>query len=354
MIIIRICVYSDVHWCQNSSIVRSKGEQYSTRLENLIMSVNWVEQLAWNTGCECVICCGDFFDAPNLNAMEVSALQEIKWAPMSHVFLMGNHETNLSSLEYSTLDLFKLCPNSCVINSPQQYFIDNTTVEFCFLPYVLERDRKSIQEYFGSKNCNRVIFSHNDLKDVQYGNFLSTEGFEIPDISNSCNLYFNGHIHHCCTVTDKVINVGNLTGQNFTEDATKYQHCAIVLDTETLEYKFYQNLYALKFYKIDATDCITEEELINKLSVLSVTGAVLTLHINSSMSTFAKQYLNELKQRNELEEYRLIIRYTSEETKLDTAVNVSSVDHLKQFETYVFSELGTSNIIKEELQQIMR
>ena len=350
---IRICIYSDPHWCQNSSIVRSNGEKYSTRLENLIMSVNWVEQLAWNTGCDCVICCGDFFDSYTLNSQEVSALQEIKWAPMSHLFLTGNHETNVSSLEYSTLDLFKLCPNSCVLNTPQQYFIDNTSVEFCFLPYVLERDRKTIQEYFGPQTCNRVIFSHNDLKNVQYGAFLSTEGFEIEDIEANCNLYFNGHIHHCCTVTNKVVNIGNLTGQNFTEDATKYQHCAIVLDTETLEYKFYQNLYSFKFYKIDASDCVTEQSLLHKLSQLDC-EAVVTLNVHSSMSDFARNYLNDLKQRGDLEEYRLLIKYDSTESTVSNSVEFNSVDHLKQFESYVFSQIGSSTIIQEELQQIMR
>ena len=164
----KICIHSDEHWCQNSSIVRSRGEKYSTRLENLILSMNWVEQLAWDTGSECVVCCGDFFDSSVLNSEEISALQEIRWAPISHLFLTGNHETNVSSLEYSTTDLFKLCPNAAVMNEPQQYFIDNTSVEFCFLPYVLERDRKSIQEYFGPKTCNRIIFSHNDIKNVQY------------------------------------------------------------------------------------------------------------------------------------------------------------------------------------------
>ena len=249
----KICIHSDNHWSQNSSIVRSRGSKYSKRLENLIQSINWVEHLAWNNNADCIICCGDFFDSAILNCEEISALQEIQWSPMSHLFLTGNHEVTHSNLDYSTTDLFKLCPNVTVINSPQQYFIENTSVEFCFLPYVLERNRQSIVDYFGKPTCSRVIFSHNDLKDVQYGAFLSTEGFTVPDIESSCDLYFNGHIHHCCTVTNKVINVGNLTGQNFTEDATKYTHCAVVLNTETLEYKLYENNASFKFYKLDAT-----------------------------------------------------------------------------------------------------
>ena len=347
-----IAFYSDPHWCQHSSIVRTQGQKYSSRLENLIDSLNWVEQLAWNNGCECIICCGDFFDSSVLNAMEVSALQEIRWAPVSHLFLTGNHETNVSSLEYSTADLFKLCTNSCVINTPQQYFIDNTTVEFCFLPYVLERDRKTIEEYFGKPICNRVIFSHNDLKDVQYGAFLSTEGFEVNDIESNCNLYFNGHIHHCCNVTPKILNVGNLTGQNFTEDATKYQHCAVILNTETLEYKCYTNPYAFKFYKIDATDCLTTDELMHKLNTINYNG-VATVHVNASMSEEARNILEDLK-KDRIQTYRLIVNYAKESANLETKTLDVSVDHLKQFTEYVKQTMQNSDIVNEELQYIMR
>ena len=348
----KICIHSDAHWCQNSSIVRSRGEKYSKRLENLIESVNWVERLAWEQEADCVICCGDFFDSAVLNCEEISALQEIRWSPMSHLFLTGNHETNVSSLEYSTTDLFKLCPNVAVINTPQQYFIDNTSVEFCFLPYVLEKDRKTIQEYFGQKTCNRVIFSHNDIKDVQYGSFLSTEGFEVKDIEDNCDLYFNGHIHHCCNVTDKIINVGNLTGQNFTEDATKYAHCAIIFDTETLKYKFYQNPYAFKFYKLDCTNETTVDGLTHILNCLNY-NAVATVTVSNLLSSEARAILEQLKTNNRICEYRLLVNNETVDKNVEVHVD-NTTDHLKQFEQYVLSEIGDTNIIREELNLIMR
>ena len=346
-----VCIYSDVHWCQNSSIVRSRGEKYSTRLENLIESMNWAERLAWDTGCDAVICCGDFFDASVLNSEEISALKEIKWSPISHLFLTGNHETNVSSLEYSTTDLFSLCPNSYVVNKPEQYFIGNTSVEFCFIPYVLERDRKTITEYFGVSTCPRVIFSHNDLKNVQYGSFLSTEGFELSDIEANCNLYFNGHIHHCCNVTSKVINIGNLTGQNFTEDALTYSHCAIVLNTETLEYKFYNNPYALKFYKLDATTCKTEQSIEAILSNVHYNG-VLTLQVQPDMAVIAKELLENMK-KDHIVDYRLIVKHDVK-SDIEATSTIQSADHLQQFETYVLNNIGTSDVVKDELQHILR
>lgn len=346
----RICVYSDVHWCENSSIVRSKGQKYSSRLENLIESVNWAEQLAWYQHCDCVICCGDFFDAAILNAQEVSALQDISWAPMSHLFLTGNHETNVSSLDYSTTDLFKLCPNITVVNTPQQYFIDDTT-ELCFLPYILERNRHILSDYFGKQTAKRIIFSHNDLKNVQYGNFLSTEGFEVDDIEANCDLYFNGHIHHSAPVTDKIYNIGNLTGQNFTEDATKYSHCAIVVDTDTLEFKVYQNPYALKFYKLDLTSCSTDEDIHRHLASLNYNG-VATVHVNEQDVELTRALLETMK-IDHIAEYRIVVN-RDQKTNDTPTITMSSSDHLKQFEEYVLSNIGDSNIVREELVTIMR
>lgn len=348
----KICIHSDAHWSQNSSIVRSRGEKYSRRLENLVESVNWVERLAWEQDCDCVICCGDFFDSAMLNCEEISALQEIRWAPLSHLFLTGNHETNVSSLEFSTADLFKLCPNVAVLSSPQQYFIDGTSVEFCFLPYVLERNRKSIAEYFGTPSTPRVIFSHNDLKDVQYGNFLSTEGFELSDIESNCTLYFNGHIHHCCNVTTKVINVGNLTGQNFTEDATKYAHCAIILDTETLEYKFFENPFAFKFYKLDLKHCNSIEEIRTNLNQLN-SNAVVTVSVKEQFANDTRALLQQWKETR-ICEFRLLVQYDTSDTLVETVTPTNTSDHLQQFETYVFENIGDSSIIKEELSFIMR
>ena len=42
----RVLIYGDVHWSQYSSILRSRDTYYSTRLDNLIRSVNWAEEQA--------------------------------------------------------------------------------------------------------------------------------------------------------------------------------------------------------------------------------------------------------------------------------------------------------------------
>ena len=66
----RYLIYTDVHWCTYSSIIRSRGETYSKRIENLITSINWAENLALEKGCNEIICLGDFFDKPDLTSEE--------------------------------------------------------------------------------------------------------------------------------------------------------------------------------------------------------------------------------------------------------------------------------------------
>ena len=103
----KILIYSDVHFSQDSSIVRSMGEKYSTRLEYLIKSLNWAEELAEKEHCFYVFNLGDMFDKPNLNAMEITAFKDIKWSNKPHYILVGNHDSNVNSLQYSSSEIFK-------------------------------------------------------------------------------------------------------------------------------------------------------------------------------------------------------------------------------------------------------
>lgn len=343
--------FTDPHWSQNSSIVRSRGACYSTRLENLIASINWVERLAEQCGCSWVVCGGDFFDSTTLNAEELSALKEIQWAPLTHIFLTGNHETNVSSLEFSASDIFNLCPQAVVISKPECNVASGTETEFAFLPYILERDRKPIAEYFGPRTGRkRILFSHNDLKDVQYGMFLSTEGFTLDDIHENSDICLNGHIHHCGYVSEKIINGGNLTGQNFTEDAYKFEHCVQVIDTETLHVDFYKNPYALNFYKVDLTSCLTAAEASRELDKIS-TNAVVTVKCAEGIDYNLKDLLDT---RNIIA-YRLLVERRSLDGSVEETQSLASdVDHLSQFKEYVLSEIGDTNLIREELSLVMR
>ena len=104
----KIAICGDVHWSQYSSIIRKRGEKYSVRLENLINSVNWFNQLSTTNNCVANFYLGDFFDKAEMNAEEISALSKIEWSTGIQYFLCGNHEMVATDHKYSSAKVFDL------------------------------------------------------------------------------------------------------------------------------------------------------------------------------------------------------------------------------------------------------
>ena len=247
----KILIFTDNHFAQYSSIVRGRGKKYSVRLHNQIDSLNWISDLAKQKACDLIVCAGDFFDKSELNAEELTALQEVKWSDIPYYFLVGNHEMGLNNLSFSSAHLLKMIPKAMVIDEP--YIESGFGFRLLFLPYMLESNKLSIRDCFKQASFDmwetqevkkNIIISHNDIAGIRYGQFESKSGYSIDEIESSCDLFINGHLHNQHQVTDKIINIGNLTGQNFSEDAEKYSHCAVILDTDTLKVDLINNPYA--------------------------------------------------------------------------------------------------------------
>lgn len=328
-------VFTDNHFCQYSSIVRGRGVKYSIRLENQIESLNWVFDKAKEYKVDKIISLGDFFDSSSLNAEEITALSDIcfpKDIPM--IFLVGNHEMWKNDLSCSTSHLFQDIGR--VIDKPEQ------EGDIAYLPYVIETERQSLTYYFNNDTtcCNKpkIIFSHNDIRDINYGAFVSHAGFSVKEIHDNCDLFINGHLHNGQLVEEGIINVGNLTGQNFSEDASRYPHCIMIVDTDTLEYQLIENPYAFNFYKLSFP---VTQELKGK--------AVCTLRCKEDEIQAAKEWLKS----DFIIGSRLIVDYNTD--KASDIVNVSlQVDHIQKFVDFIHATLGTSDIIDTELAEVIK
>ena len=338
----KIGVVGDVHWSKYSSIVRSRGNKYSTRLENCINSVSWAERTLEENDCDLVVYLGDFFDSSDLKSEELSALNEIRWNSLKHIFLVGNHEMGLNDLSISSCHLFNLLDNIEVIDKPgfsEQY------KDLFFLPYILEENRKSVKEYLkGKTDC--IIFSHNDLKGIQLGKFVSQTGFELDEIENSCNLFINGHIHNGMNISSKIINLGNLTGQNFSEDATKYGHRIMIIDTDTLECEYFVNPFAFNFFKFDLTTDTTYNEMIKVLWTSN--NPVFTVKAFASDDLDFSDIFTIVAHRTIIQP---IVTHSESNEK---AYESLSVNHLEKFKEYILNELGNSNDVLEELSAVVQ
>ena len=350
----RYFIYADPHWSSYSSIVRSRGEKYSTRLENLIKTINWVELEAQKQNCNAIICLGDFFDKSELNSEEITALQEVEWANMRHYMLVGNHEMGRNNLELSSSHLFALIPHIAVLDCPYMYNEQNGT-SIMFLPYVLENNRKPLKEYFdGMEHCeNKIIFSHNDIAGIQMGSYLSTTGFSIEEIEQNCNLFINGHLHNGADIGNKIINIGNITGQNFSEDAYKYEHKALILDTDEKSLTPIINPYAMNFYKLDLTNyrpVIDDQNIQNTLSDLRY-PAVATIKINPDISFIVKDLLTTC---GNIIECRLITDGVLGAESIENINNEVNLDHIQKFQMYVMENIGKDELILNELERVSK
>lgn len=332
----KIGICGDVHWNKYSSIVRKQGENYSYRLENLIESINWFESISKD--CGLVVYLGDFFDKAVLEGEEITALSNIKWNNNYHYMLVGNHEMSVNDLSKSSAHIFNLIPKFRVIDKSCS-LTDTDNLVLCFLPYVLEENRESLHSYFKNipDRYKKIIFSHNDISGIQMGNFISKTGFSIDEIENQCELFINGHLHNGCNVTDKIINVGNITGQNFSEDAFAYNHKAIILDTETMKIEEIENPYALNFYK---TDDVNKEFKSN---------AVLTVKCNVNDANRIKE---EIKNNPNIVEYRLLLD-TIDKVDCDMSMESLSINHLEEFQKYILSHFDNTESLKEELENLI-
>lgn len=340
-----IGIVGDIHWSKYSSIVRMRGDKYSFRLENCIKSINWAEQLFTDMNCSLVTYLGDFFDSPELTAEEITALKEIKWNNLEHYFLVGNHEMGMNDLSYSSSHLFDYIDieaGSTVIDKAQSQTFGDVTLHF--LPYVLEEHRKPFTDYVLATSHKNIVFSHNDIAGIQLGNIISKVGFKIDDIESNCDLFINGHLHNGCKITDKIINIGNLTGQNFSEDASKYSHCVFILDTTTMRIAVYENPYAINFYKLDA--CESE---VNTSQLKS--NSVVTLKCTEELQHAYKELL--LNAPNVLTS-RLIVVPTIKSVQSDSIKELVAINHLDKFKDYILNNLGTSEIVIQELEEVIK
>lgn len=343
----KILFYTDNHFCETTSIIRGHGNKYTLRLENQIESLNWVESKAVELGCEEIICIGDFFDKPTLTDQELTALKDIVWADLPHKFLVGNHESSVNGLQYNSTNALK-GKQKIIITEPQKRFYGD--LEVCFLPYIIESDRKPLVEYFGPLGDKpRLILSHNDLKGVQMGPVVSRIGFSLAEIKECCSLFLNGHLHNGLAVSDNAVNLGNLTGKDFNEDASKYKHQIMVIDTETLECKLYENPFAFNFYKPEIHTVADIAALTN----ITKSHLVLSIKCVSSLLPKVKKVLEDLKRTGQLIESRITTIYESGVVE-EGNITELSVDHLARFVECCREKINNSEALETELAEICK
>ena len=331
----KICCYTDLHWCKFSSVIRDVGSKYSVRLEHLLDSINWAEKLAEDNKCDLVVNLGDFFDSPIINDTEMAAFSEIKWSNIPHKMILGNHEIQNRDKEVSSAHIFKLLKFD-LITEPKFETYDN--IDLCYLPYTFEFD--SLNNIFKDSTNKRIVFSHNDIEGIQLGGYTFDKGFSLKDISKNCELFLNGHIH-AKGEYGNMINLGNLCGQNFGENFVP--HNAYILDTDTMELQAFENPYSFNFYKLDFTKYIKIPKLRN--------NPVLSVKVSEDTLDEAKEKVAGIKDLVHVK-YIIIPKIEENDEVITVKEDIIQIDHLQSLRDYILNNIGSNATIKEELNII--
>jgi DNA repair exonuclease SbcCD nuclease subunit len=341
----KILLFADLHMCPRASIINKWGTKYPSRLENCLESVNWLERKAEELGCDYIISLGDFFDKPDLTSETITACQDIQWSWLQHYHLVGNHDASNSSLTFNSANCLSN-DNHRVITEP--LMLQAGDCDLCFLPYVTECDRKPLNEYFTERTFNphRIIFSHNDISGIQLGPVMTKTGFSIEEIEANCDLWINGHLHNGQALTPKVINLGNLTGKDFGEDAMRHRHNIAVIDTSTMSIEYIENPYAYNFYKLQI-DCDTDILCLEQLK----NNAVVSIKCEQSLVEKVKQ---KIEATDNIIESRIILVKHYEESTEDAQEMDLTVDHLARFIECCKATLESSTLLEEELSEICK
>lgn len=350
----KILCYTDTHFCEKSSIITKYGTSFTTRLENQLQSLNWVERTAEEHGCRLILCLGDFFDHAQLTDQEITALQQIKWALIPHYFLVGNHESEENDLQYSsTMALCgpwrEIVDSPLLLKYPKACLYGAEDLELAFLPYTVESNRKAILEYFSPLESQiRLLFSHNDILGLQMGPVVSQTGFSIEELESVSSLCINGHLHNGQQISQRVINLGNLTGKDFSEDATRYTHKILIIDTDEMQCEFIENPYAFNFYKIDIEDPADLE----KLKTLK-NNAIVSIRCCEQLVPKARELLETLPN---ITESRVIITRNAavEATGDELTIADLAVDQCAKFAECCRAKLDNNDILEAELAEILK
>ena len=344
-----ILMYSDPHISTYSSIIRSKGKKYSTRLEHCIESINWAERLGDEYDCDLVVCLGDFFDQSSLQAQEITALNELEFIDKPHVFLVGNHEMYMQDSSYNSLEVLKNINHSFdIVRTPTYSDIGN--LRLVYIPYLTDCPADINEIIDLDKNKENIVFSHNDLAGVSYGfkGYVSTSGISLDSIEKSCSLFINGHLHNggYLNSSNTILNIGNLTGQNFSEDAFKFNHYAAILDTDTKQIIFEENPYAFNFYKIN---------ILNKSDTYKLNYLGDNAIVNVTCTYELKQYvIDTIKSIPNILEKRLIV---IDDTKniISDALDIENIaeSYTDQYINFVIEKLGDQKLVRSELDYII-
>lgn len=234
----KIGCYGDVHLTKN---MRSLQDIWSI---SATQSIYHMYNEFDNQDVEMVVCLGDFFDTPRIEAKYINLVMPLLDSINSRTYptyiLLGNHEADSS--ESNILEFLSTYENIHPVTSTMM------RENMLFIPYY---DDPQLYDMY----TDTIVFTHHDIygSDLASGKTKAFFGLD-PSIFKNAKLVMNGHVHLKSKVSSNILNAGSLLvssqGELRVGDLPSYY----ILDTRTGEYQTFNNEYSMIYQTIDVQD----------------------------------------------------------------------------------------------------
>jgi len=237
----KIGLYADAHFSLSSSIVTGSSGSLGGRLSNITESFRYMYSYFQKEGVELIINLGDLTNSPHLRAEEITALSiALAYNPsIPEIHLLGNHEALSGD---GSVNSVSFLPDLITVPEIRNF----NTWKFLFLPYT-----NYTEEDIDSYNAD-IVFGHLEIKGSQASsNYFLQSGISPDFLSKKFKLTISGHTHKHSKVKKNVINLGSLSGLNFSSDGDKHFFGILSLDNSTWEMEYIDNPHAIQFRKVE-------------------------------------------------------------------------------------------------------
>lgn len=233
-----IGVYGDVHLTKNMRTLQD--EWNTTAMKSIYHMYDKFDEL----NVESVVCLGDFFDAPRLEAKHMQLvlpiLENINNRTYPTYILLGNHEAE--SEDSNILEFINTYDNIIPVTSLAD--IEG----MLFVPYHIDPNDVKI-------NSDHIVFTHHDIYGSELASGKTKAFFGIdPDIFSNAKLVMNGHVHLKSKVRKNLLNAGSILISQQGELKVGEYPSYYKVDTKTGEYESYDNEHSLIYLTANISD----------------------------------------------------------------------------------------------------
>lgn len=263
----KVGIYTDLHCAYTSSILPlacPTSSKYTTRLQMIIDTGKWLNELFTNNKVDMIVNGGDTCDSNILKSTEITALADFFkqfTSDIPHYVITGNHEILDEDSEFHATAILDGIGTITVINKP-------TKINDCVsvLPYM---NSNNIDNNLLKSLSNNLLVSHIDIMgSALRAEYIMDTGVNPEMLAEYFDFVANGHLHtaeHVHTSKNNVWNIGSTSSVSFV-DNNEYIPSAIIYDTDTKTFKRYENPYTILFRKLSA-DSVSD--VINQINNLS-------------------------------------------------------------------------------------